>query len=105
MMNKKNTPAQNSKQGHQKNQSYSTHAKAQQQRLLKALEQAGAKGVTSIQARHELDIIHAPARVYELRHKYGKNIRTEWATETNPLGGDHRVARYVLLAGKYKAVA
>ena len=73
--------------------------------MLKALEHAGANGVTSIQARHELDIIHAPARVYELRHKYGKNIRTEWTVETNPLGGEHRVARYVLLTGKYKVVA
>lgn len=87
------------------NSQYSTRTKAQQQRLLKALQQAGAKGITSIQARHELDIIHAPARVFELRHKYGKNIRTEWTVGTNPYGGNHRVARYILLAGKYKEVA
>ena len=104
-MNKKITPAQKDKQEHQSNKAYSTHTKAQQQRLLTALEKAGAKGITSIQARHELDIIHAPARVYELRHKYSKNIRTEWVIEANPHGGDHRVARYVLLAGNYKAVA
>lgn len=104
-MNKKNTPAQNTKQGHQTTKAYSTDTNAQQQRLLKALEQAGAKGVTSIEARHTLDIIHAPARVYELRHNYGKNIRTEWSVETNPNGGEHRVARYVLLTGKYKEVA
>ncbi|AUD79466.1 hypothetical protein CW740_09525 [Kangiella profundi] len=104
-MNKKNTLAQKSKHGHQKVKSYSTHTKAQQQRLLSALEQAGVKGITSIQARHELDIIHAPARVYELRHNLGKNIRTEWTIEANPHGGNHRVARYVLLTGKYRAVA
>ncbi len=104
-MKQKNTPAQNTKQGHQKTKFYSTNVNAQQQRLLKALENAGPDGITTIQARHELDILHPAGRVCELRHDHGKNIQTIWTVETNPNGGEHRVARFVLLPGKYKAVA
>jgi len=82
-----------------------TNLEAQRQRLLAALQQAGAAGVNTIQARHDLNILAPAPRIYELRHHYGYNIQTIWTTGTTPEGYPHRIARYVLMAGKYKEVA
>lgn len=78
---------------------------AQRQRLLTALTEAGSSGITTIQARHQLNILSPAPRVHELRHWYGHNIQTIWTTETTPEGYAHRVARYVLMAGRYKEAA
>jgi len=74
-------------------------AQAQRTRLLQRLQE---KACSTVEARHELDILGVAPRVYELRHNYGFNIQTRWTEEKNPGGGHHRVAKYVLFTGKYK---
>lgn len=75
---------------------------AQRSRLLKRL-QAGP--CTTTEARHELDILGVAPRVYELRHQYGFNIQRHWANDRNPGGGHHRVAKYVLMPGRWQGGA
>lgn len=78
----------------------STHSlHVQRARLLQRLRQ---KPCTTVEARHELDILGVAPRIYELRHNYGFNIQTYWTNDKNPGGGRHRVARYVLMAGKWQ---
>ena len=72
---------------------------AQRSRLLKRLQE---KEASTLELRHELDILAVAPRVHELRHQFGFNIQTHWTNDRNPGGGHHRVAKYVLLAGKYK---
>lgn len=72
---------------------------AQRLRLLKRLQE---KSCTTIEARHELDILGVAPRIFELRHNHGYNIQTFWTTAPNPGGRNHRVAQYVLLPGKYR---
>lgn len=67
-------------------------AGAQRARLLDALR---AGPVTTLQARHRLDVLHPAARVMELR-KSGLRIATVWATDQNGKGRPHRVAKYHL---------
>ncbi len=71
---------------------------SQQQRLLNWLRE---KSITTIQARHELNILMPGARVYDLRHKFGHNIQTVWVEDCTPEGKKHRVARYFLKSGKW----
>ncbi len=59
---------------------------------------------TTIQIRHELDIMMPAARIHELRHDQGLNITTAWDDAINPEGSKHRVARYFLKQGKYQGV-
>lgn len=82
-----------------------TNLDAQRQRLRLALERAGSKGITTLQARHDLNVMHPGGRIHELRHDYGLNIQTIWTTDTTPEGFQHRTARYVLLTGKFKGAA
>lgn len=70
-------------------------ATAQQSRLLRALRTAKG-GMTTLEARRKLDILHPAGRVKELR-EYGHRIITHWTTEVTDYGEEHRVARYVLL--------
>ena len=79
--------------------SHSNSLIVQRARLLRRLK---IEPVTTIQARHELDILAPAPRIYELRHKFGHNILTYWQVEETPEGKPHRVALYVLLSGKYK---
>lgn len=69
---------------------------AQRTRLLKALKIANQEGVTTIQAREQLDIMSPASRVQELREQ-GYNIQTVWTTGENAQGNKHRNARYVLV--------
>jgi predicted ArsR family transcriptional regulator len=55
--------------------------------------------VSTFEARRDLDIPHPAGRIEELR-KAGHNIVTEWTTEEAQRGRPHRIARYVLLAGR-----
>lgn len=77
---------------------YSNSLVAQRERLLTRLKDGA---VSTIQARHELDIIAPAPRIYELRHDFGYNIATHWQTEETPEGHSHRIASYVLLSGKF----
>lgn len=82
-----------------------TSPQAQRQRLLDALREAGSKGINTIQARRDLNILMPAARVHELRHDQHHNVQTIWTTELTPEGYPHRVARYVLMAGKWEGAA
>lgn len=77
-------------------------AQAQRTRLLAWLRE---KPCTTVQARHELDILGVAPRIYELRHHEGFNIHTHWVDDENPGGGRHRVAKYVLKPGKWEGGA
>ena len=70
-------------------------SKAQRIKLLRALR---CGGVSTIQARRDLDIMMPGARIFELRHKEGHEIITVWTTEETEAGNPHRVAYYVLKA-------
>lgn len=72
---------------------YSINAESQRNRLLARLL---ISSITTLQARHELDIMNPSQRVFELK-ALGHNIKTHW--ETVDTGkAKHRVASYVLLA-------
>lgn len=75
------------------------NAKAQRERLLKRLHMGP---ITTIEARHEEDVLAVAPRIYELRHNEGLNIITLWTTALNPGGQTHRVAQYILMPGKYE---
>ena len=74
-------------------------AKNQRNRLLAALRNGP---LTTLEIRHQLDILGVAPRVFELRHNLGHNIETHWAHDNNPGGGSHSVASYVLKVGKWK---
>jgi hypothetical protein len=78
---------------------HSTDIQAQEQRLEVHIREFGS--VTTVKARHELDIVSPAARVHSLRHRRGLNIITVWVTEINPGGGEHRFAKYILQEGEY----
>jgi Helix-turn-helix domain len=65
---------------------------AQRARLLARLRQVP---VSTLDARHALDILHPGGRVMELR-RLGFNILTYWRSEESLRGKVHRVALYVL---------
>ncbi|CAG9244911.1 helix-turn-helix domain-containing protein [Paraburkholderia caribensis] len=67
---------------------------AQRARLLEALEKGP---LTTIEIRRDLDILMPAARIWDLRHRLGKNISMEWADQPTDGGRMHRVARYCLL--------
>lgn len=78
---------------------FSNSTESQKKRLLVCLKR---KPITTIEARHKLDILAVAARIFELRHCLGYNIKTFWKYAKNPGGGEHRVANYVLMPGKFK---
>lgn len=82
-----------------------TSIKAQRQLLAEALLAAPEQGVSTIQARHELNIMAPAPRIYELRHIHGMNIITLESEEVNPEGYRHRCARYFLLPGKWRGIS
>lgn len=68
-------------------------AASQRSRILRHLREVGP--ITTLQARHRLDICHPGMRVCELR-KSGIPIETNWTDDLTPEGHSHRVAKYVL---------
>jgi Helix-turn-helix domain len=72
-------------------------AVAQRYRLLEALKHGP---VTTLEARHGLDILMPATRVHELRHGAGHNIEMLWVDRPTASGNLHRVAMYVLLPPK-----
>lgn len=67
---------------------------AQRSRLLITLRK---HTVSTIEARHFLDILAPAARVHELR-KEGVNVVTFWDKQQTRRGRFHRVALYMLLS-------
>lgn len=74
-------------------------SKAQCARILKRLLKGAC---TTVQLRHEEDILGVAPRIFDLRHTYGFNIQMLWSEGDNPGGGKHRIAKYFLSSGKYK---
>lgn len=80
------------------------HSAADQRtRILNYLQKHGS--ATTIELRHNLDIMQPAARIFELKHHFGHNIVTTLTEAENPEGGTQKVARYTLKAGKYRQVA
>lgn len=95
-MNEKiKSPASHKQQGNNKNQLNDTSSSAQRQRLLEWLYK---QPITTIEARHLLNILAPAPRIFELRHQ-GFNIKTFWVRDVTPEGLTHCVARYVLMSG------
>lgn len=68
----------------------------QRARLLDALIDAGAMGLSTIELRESLDVMSPAPRVLELR-ELGFQIETFWVVGENSQGNKHRCARYVLI--------
>ena len=90
---KKKSPTPNKKPSQDNMPTHSNTVSAQRARLHAELRLGP---VSTIKARHELDIIAPAARIHELRHREGLKITTLWRTEITPEGFSHRVAEYVL---------
>lgn len=69
---------------------------AQRERFLTSLESAGGRGISTLEARNLLDILHPSGRIKELREQ-GYEITTIWSREQTATR-EHRVARYVLIS-------
>jgi len=80
---------------------YSTDPTNQRKRILRKLRKRGPEGLTTIQAREQIDVFAPAPRIFELRHRQGYNIQTVWSLDINAQGNEHRVARYVLFPGKW----
>jgi hypothetical protein len=80
-----------------KNDITDTSTRSQQLRLLNALR-ASPNGITTIQARADLNILHPSGRIQELKRR-GYQIETIPVTIEDDYGRKHRaIARYVLLS-------
>ncbi|MDO9068410.1 MAG: helix-turn-helix domain-containing protein, partial [Deltaproteobacteria bacterium] len=66
---------------------------SQRSRILAHLKQNG--DLTTLQGRHQLNIMHPGMRICELR-KQGYQINTIWTLDYTPEGNVHRVAKYVI---------
>ena len=84
---------------------HSTDVIAQRHRLLEALRKAGSTGISTIHARHKLNIMMPAARVHSLRHDLGLNVQMFWTDEIDPAGFEHHCALYILMPGKWKGAA
>jgi hypothetical protein len=69
---------------------------AQRLRILAELRSSGT--LTTLQARHDLDVLHPAARVQELREE-GHRIVTLWRHDSTGQATRHRVACYVYQGG------
>lgn len=72
----------------------------QRQRLLAYLK--NNRSITTLEARHKLDIMHPAGRIKELKEQ-GYNIITHWRIDTTPEEKQHRVAEYVLMPKRKEA--
>lgn len=97
---KKNKATQ--KSSHKVNQLNNTSITAQQARILAQLQFVGSLGLTTIFIRDELNCLHPPGRIRELREQ-GYIIQTLWTTTDDHCGRRHRVARYVLVCSQRSA--
>ena len=79
--------------------SLSTNKKSQQQRILHRLKKGS---VTTLQLRKEEDVFMPNARIWELRHEQGYNIKLTWINGVTDLGVSHRIGKYTLYPGEYK---
>lgn len=71
-----------------------TSSPTQRQRLLERLRKSP---VTTVEMRHKLNIMAPAARIFELRHHYGHEIRKDMVRDYTPEGFKNRFARYALV--------
>jgi len=76
------------------NKTKSTSAADQRQRILQRLRLAPA---TTIELRHELDVMAPAPRIFELRHNYGYEIHSIRVIDETKPGYKHSVAQYTLI--------
>jgi hypothetical protein len=75
-------------------------AESQRLRLLQRLKNGP---ITTFQGQHEEDIPSVAPRIFELRHDFNHNIKTEYSYESRPGNGrQHRIAKYILMPGGFK---
>jgi len=72
----------------------SDSAHAQRQRLYEWLKTHGR--IDTLAARRDLDILMPAARVWELKHRFGKLISKVWVDRPTDCGKVHRIAMYVM---------
>ncbi len=82
-----------------KNKPFDTSSESQRARLLEWLKK---RPISTIEARHRLDILGVAPRIFELRHWFGYNIKTHFVNDSNPGGGRHRVGHYILFPGLWQ---
>jgi hypothetical protein len=70
----------------------------QRQRILAALIAHGR--LSTLQARHDLDVLHPAARIMELR-KQGHRIAMIWKQDDTGQASRHRVGCYVYQGGDH----
>lgn len=70
-------------------------AEAQRKRLIDALH---CGPITTIEARRNLDILMPAARIHELRHRHGFDIRSVRVQQETESGKLHSIAKYILIA-------
>ena len=97
-MNQKQKSPVQKQLGSDQKQSHCNSLPSQRKRLLEWLRE---KPITTIEARRELDILGVAARIFELRHELGYNIVTSWVSGKTISGRWHKIAKYVLFAGKF----
>jgi hypothetical protein len=95
--NKGRDPGKDATQKTTKRKFTDNSAEAQRYRLLEVLKRGP---LTTIEIRHDLDIMMPAARVFELRHNEGHNIEMHWVTRPTAAGNLHSVAMYVLMPPK-----
>lgn len=100
-MRKNKTPGKGGSNG---NGSNGNSLSAQRQRCLDGLSEISS-GLNTIELREQYDVMMPAARIHELRWDFGYNIQRLWDYCTNAQGNQHRVARYVLLPGKWRGAA
>jgi len=92
--NKKAAARTSAAQIKSQSQSGRNDAAAQRSRVFEYLRLHGS--LSTLDARHLIDVMHPAARIMELRQA-GHSITTVWTHATTPEGGTHRIARYRLL--------
>jgi len=76
------------------NNTKSTSAAVQRQRILERLRLAPA---TTVELRQELDVLAPAPRIFELRHNYGYEIDSIRVVDETIAGHKHSVAQYALI--------
>ena len=77
-------------------QTHPNAASAQRQRIAEYLLKHGSADTEEL--RMQADVYHPPARILEMRHRYGWDIATVYVRrETAACGRVHRVGRYLLV--------
>jgi hypothetical protein len=76
---------------------HNTDTAIQKARILKALQDVGSAGLSTIELREQYNVMHPAGRVQELREN-GNRIDTVRTIDNNSFGFKHSVARYVLIS-------